>query len=40
MRIEETNHILKETRHTRHPVSRGNIFTRAWRTLLGLFGVK
>lgn len=40
MRIEETNQILKETRHTRQPVKRGNIFTRVWRSLLGLFGIR
>ena len=40
MRIEETNQILKETKHTRQPVPRGNIFIRAWRSLLGLFGMK
>ncbi|HUP44456.1 MAG TPA: hypothetical protein VM779_02980 [Thermoanaerobaculia bacterium] len=40
MRIEETNQILKETRHTREPVKRGNIISRAWRSLLGLLGIR
>lgn len=41
MRIQETDGILKESRHTRQPVApRGNIFTRAWRSLLGLFGIR
>jgi hypothetical protein len=41
MRIEETNQILKETKHSRTAVPpRGNVFTRAWRSLLGLFGIK
>ena len=40
MRIQETNEILKETAHTRKPVEHPGMLRRAWRSLLGLFGIK
>ena len=41
MRIQETDRILKEAKHARKPVKqpRPGLFTRAWRSFLGLFGV-
>lgn len=40
MRIQETDQILKETRHTRKPVQQPGVWKRAWRALLGLFGIR
>lgn len=41
MRIQETDQILKEARYARKgkPQPKPGLFTRAWRSLLGLFGI-
>ena len=40
MRIQETNEILKESAYGRKPVEHPGMLRRAWRSLLGLFGIR
>ena len=41
MRIQETDAILKESRHSRKRVQpRAGFFARAWRAILAMIGVR
>jgi len=41
MRIQETDQILKEARYARKAKQpKPGMFTRAWRSFLGIFGIR